>query len=155
MARVEENLARTKLNAKTVVADALDWVPSSLFDAVLLDAPCSATGTVRRHPDLPFAKSGPDIKPLFALQARMIDRALQFLRPGGRLVFCTCSLLEAEGEAQLSAALERHPTLTVEDELPEGVPAEWRAKGGGLRTRPDYWAENGGMDGFFMVSLRR
>ncbi|GGE53583.1 RsmB/NOP family class I SAM-dependent RNA methyltransferase [Actibacterium pelagium] len=155
MQRVRQNLIRTQLEAKTVVADALEWVPSSLFDAILLDAPCSATGTIRRHPDLPFAKSGADIKPLFGLQAEMIDRALQLLKPGGRLVFCTCSLLREEGEFPLRDALERHPTLQIDDTLPTGVPEDWRAEGGGLRTRPDYWAEQGGMDGFFMVQLRK
>ncbi len=153
MERVKENLVRTKLEAKTVVADALEWVPSSLFDAILLDAPCSATGTIRRHPDLPFAKTGKDIKPLFALQSQMIDRALQLLKPGGRLVFCTCSLLREEGEAQLAEALSRHPNLQLDDHLPEGVPEDWRAEGGGIRTRPDYWADKGGMDGFFMACL--
>ena len=152
MARVRENLDRTKLDAELVVADALSWQPDTLFDAVLLDAPCSATGTIRRHPDLPFAKSGEDIKPLFSLQSQMLDKALTFLRPGGRLVFCTCSLLFDEGEAQIAAALERHD-LTLDDTLPDGVPEAWRATGGGLRTRPDYWADQGGMDGFFMASL--
>jgi 16S rRNA (cytosine967-C5)-methyltransferase len=155
MARVEENLARIGLAAEMVTADALDWQPTAPFDAVLLDAPCSASGTIRRHPDLPFVKDGSELPGLVALQAGLIDRALAMLKPGGRLVYCTCSLLPEEGEGQLAAALSRHPGLSVEDMAPPGVPEAWRAEGGGLRTRPDFWAERGGIDGFFMVALRR
>ncbi|MCE8442710.1 methyltransferase domain-containing protein, partial [Rhodovulum sulfidophilum] len=97
MARLEENLARTELEAELVVADALDWGDDRRFDAILLDAPCSATGTIRRHPDLPLAKDGASVKPLFPLQSALIDRALGLLAPGGRLIFCTCSLLPEEG----------------------------------------------------------
>ena len=82
MALVEENLARTRLTAATVVADALDWTPDAPFDAILLDAPCSATGTIRRHPDLPHAKDGGDFPGLFELQLKLIDRALEMLKPG-------------------------------------------------------------------------
>tara|TARA_R110002096_G_scaffold52222_10_gene136221 strand:- start:2440 stop:3708 length:1269 start_codon:yes stop_codon:yes gene_type:complete len=152
--RLHENLARTGLTATVVTADVLHWRPETLFDAVLLDAPCSATGTIRRHPDLPFVKDGLEIAGLVALQAQMIDRALGFVKPGGRLVFCTCSLLPEEGEAQLQAALARHPTLSVEQPDIPGVDPCWLAKGGGLRLRPDYWADKGGMDGFFMARLR-
>ncbi|TAG26257.1 MAG: methyltransferase domain-containing protein [Rhodobacterales bacterium] len=155
MARVSANLARTGLTATLVVADALNWQPDAPFDAILLDAPCSATGTVRRHPDLPFVKDGDEVAGLVALQAQLLDRALGWLRPGGRLVFATCSLLPEEGEGQLALALERHPGLVAERvELP-GVEAGWWTEGGGLRLRPDYWADRGGMDGFFMARLRR
>ncbi|WP_103257196.1 RsmB/NOP family class I SAM-dependent RNA methyltransferase [Tabrizicola aquatica] len=155
MARVEANLRRTGLTARTVVADALHWQPEAPFDAILLDAPCSATGTIRRHPDLPFVKDGSDLPALVALQAQLLDRALGWLKPDGRLVFATCSLLPEEGETQLAAALERHPTLTVErTELP-GIQPDWWTPAGGLRLRPDYWAERGGMDGFFLARLRQ
>lgn len=96
MDRVRENLARCGLQAETVVADALDWDSAHPFDAVLLDAPCSATGTIRRHPDLPFVRDASGLKALFALQAALLDRALGLLGPGGRLVFATCSLLPEE-----------------------------------------------------------
>jgi 16S rRNA (cytosine967-C5)-methyltransferase len=153
--RLRENLTRMRLQAKLVVADALHWQPEQLFDAVLLDAPCSATGTIRRHPELPFLKDGSEIAELVALQAALFDRAMMFLKPGGRLVFCTCSLLPDEGEAQLSAALARHPGLTVIwPDLP-GIDPAWITPEGGLRLRPDYWADKGGMDGFFMVALKR
>jgi 16S rRNA (cytosine967-C5)-methyltransferase len=155
MARVAENLARTGLAATCITADALDWQPDQPFDAILLDAPCSATGTIRRHPDLPFVKDGSELAELTDLQARMLDHALTLLNPGGRLVFCTCSLLPEEGEAQLDAALSRHPGLTVERIALSGVDDTWWTAQGGLRLRPDYWADKGGMDGFFMVRLRK
>ncbi len=156
MARVRENLSRTGLTAELVVADALEWAPEALFDAVLLDAPCSATGTIRRHPDLPVAKAKADFLGLVALQAQLFDRAATMLRPGGRLVYCTCSLLPEEGEAQVVSALERHEGLTLDPgafDLP-GIDPDWRVEEG-LRLRPDYWADLGGMDGFFIAALRK
>lgn len=155
MARVTENLARTGLSAACVVADALHWQPQAAFDAILLDAPCSATGTIRRHPELPFIKDGSDIEGLVHLQAELLDRALSWLRPGGKLVFVTCSLLPAEGEEQLAAALARHAGLEVMRPNLPGIAADWVTPQGGLRLRPDYWADRGGMDGFFMVALRK
>ncbi len=153
MARVSENLQRLGLTAQMVIADALHWVPHAPFDAILLDAPCSATGTIRRHPDLPFAKDGSDLPDLTHLQAQLLDRALGWLKPGGRLVYATCSLFPEEGEAQLDAALARHPGLRVLPADLPGIPADWHTPQGALRTRPDYWADKGGMDGFFMVCL--
>lgn len=153
MARVTENLMRTKLQATCVVGDALDY-EAPPFDAVLLDAPCSATGTIRRHPDLPIAKAGTDFGALFALQAAMVDKALALTRPGGRIVYCTCSLLPDEGEAQIDAALRRHPDLRLEAPDARGVEPEWRVPQG-LRIRPDHWAERGGLDRFFIAKLRK
>ncbi len=152
MARLEENLARTGLTARTVVADALDWAPEGPQAAILLDAPCSATGTIRRHPELPWIRDGSEVAGLVELQARLLDRALGWLAPGGRLVFATCSLLPAEGEDQLAAVLERHPGLVVERPTLPWVEPGWITPQGGLRLRPDLW---GGMDGFFMARLRR
>ncbi len=154
LARLQENLARTNLSARVLTGDAFGFTEGG-FDAVLLDAPCSATGTIRRHPDLPFVKDGSELPELTNLQARMLDHALTLLNPGGRLVFCTCSLLPEEGEAQLDAALSRHPGLTVERIALSGVDDTWWTAQGGLRLRPDYWADKGGMDGFFMVRLRK
>ncbi len=152
--RLRENLARTGLAAQVVAADALIWQPEAPFDAILLDAPCSATGTLRRHPDLPFVKDGSEVAGLVSLQARLLDRALGWLTPGGRLVYCTCSLLPEEGEAQLAAALERHPGLCVVPPALPGIDPGWITAQGGLRLRPDYWADRGGMDGFFMACLQ-
>ena len=149
MGRVAENLARTGLTAQLVVADALVWAPEGLFDAVLLDAPCSATGTVRRHPDLPFVKDGSEVGLLVGLQAQLIDRAVGWLKPGGRLVFCVCSLLPEEGEEQLAGLLARHD-VRVERPVMPWVDGAWVTLEGGLRLRPDYW---GGMDGFFMAKV--
>ncbi len=155
--RVAENLDRVGLKAALVEADAIKYVADQTFDAVVLDAPCSATGTIRRHPDLPFAKAGVDFSGLFALQATLIDAALGFLKPGGRLVYCTCSLLPREGETQVVQALERHRNVTISkiDAGALGVDAEWQTGDGGLRLRPDYWPGRGGMDGFYMALLEK
>lgn len=154
MARLTENLARSGLTATTIVADALEY-EGGPFDAILLDAPCSATGTIRRHPDLPYAKDGSDFPGLFELQEHLIDRALGLLKPGGRLVFCTCSLLIDEGEEQVRDALARHPGLRVDQGAlaRPGIDPAWIGPEGGLRLRPDFWADRGGMDGFFIACL--
>lgn len=153
--RVAENLTRCGLRAEPVAADALDWRPDAPLDAILLDAPCSATGTIRRHPDLSFLRDGSGIPALTLLQARLIDHALSLIPPGGRMVYAVCSLLPDEGEAQIAAALARHPGLTVETPDLPGTDPAWLTPEGGLRTRPDYWADRGGMDGFFMARLRK
>ncbi|WP_370399787.1 RsmB/NOP family class I SAM-dependent RNA methyltransferase [Sulfitobacter sp. JB4-11] len=153
MARVRENLKRTGLQADLRVMDARQVKDS--FDAILLDAPCSATGTIRRHPDLPFAKNGDDFGALIALQTELLDHAWTLLKPGGRMVFCTCSLLPDEGEVQVEEALVRHDDMHVETiDLP-GVDPAWRSAEGGVRLRPDYWADKGGMDGFYIALLRK
>nr|WP_309502693.1 transcription antitermination factor NusB [uncultured Roseovarius sp.] len=155
MARVAQNLARTGLSATCVTGDALEH-KGGPYDAILLDAPCSATGTIRRHADLPHARDGAEIGSLIALQATMLDHAITLLKPGGRLMFCTCSLLPDEGECQVEEALARHPQLRVDREalMRPGVDPAWVTEEGGLRLRPDYWADQGGMDGFYMALLR-
>ncbi len=154
LARVRENLARTGLAAEIVAGDALTHAGGP-FDVVLLDAPCSATGTIRRHPDLPHARSGEGISELIELQARMLDHAASLVAPGGRLVFCTCSLLPDEGEVQVEEALERHPALTIAPPDAPWIEEAWRSPEGGLRLRPDYWPERGGIDGFYMAVLTK
>ena len=155
MARVNENLTRTGLAATTLISDAFDV--TGQWDVVLLDAPCSATGTIRRHPDLPYAKDGTEFGGLIAQQEAMIDHALTLLKPGGRLVFCTCSLLPDEGEVQVEEALARHPDLVVDRTALDraGLDPAWITDEGGLRLRPDYWADAGGMDGFYMAVLTK
>jgi 16S rRNA (cytosine967-C5)-methyltransferase len=156
MERVTANLVRTGLQARTVVSDAFAFDEGG-FDVVLLDAPCSATGTIRRHPDLPYAKDGSEFGALIDQQAALIDHALGLLKRGGRLVFCTCSLLPDEGEVQIEEAHERHPDLTVlaDAVAMPGVAPEWQTPEGGLRLRPDYWPDLGGMDGFYIAVLRK
>jgi len=120
----------------------------------VLDAPCTASGTIRRHPDLPFVKDLDDIRPILDLQAALLDRALTWLVPGGRLIYCTCSLLPAEGETQIAKLLARNKAARqVMPERPEGIAPEWLDGAGSLRLRPDYWADRGGMDGFFAAML--
>ena len=145
--RMQENLARTDLAATLVQADALVWEPEGQFDAVLLDAPCTATGTCRRHPDV-LHRIGPrQIAELAQLQAALLDRAARWVKPGGRLVYATCSLEPAEGEEQARRiALPADPIRA--DELPAGlVPTA----AGWLRTDPGMLTEAGGLDGFFIA----
>lgn len=153
MRRVEENLARTGLTADLKVMDAR--AVQGEWDAILLDAPCSATGTIRRHPDLPYAKDGSDFGALIALQVEMIDHAVSLLRPSGRLLFCTCSLLPDEGEVQIEQALERHPQLRADREAlnRRGLSPDWITEEGGLRLMPQQWADIGGWDGFYIACL--
>ena len=156
MDRLVQNLARTGLSAETVTADALIWQPDTRYDAILLDAPCSATGTIRRHPDLPHRIDGRGMTPMLDLQAKLLDRAFGWLTQRGVLVFCTCSLLKSEGEVQASAFLSRTPEAApLPIALDEGIPAEMISSGGWLRTRPDFWPEFGGLDGFFAARVRR
>lgn len=156
LARVAENLARTGLKADLVAADLMTW-QGGPFDAIVLDAPCSASGTIRRHPDLPFVKSADEVEALTRLQMQMIDTALGLLKSGGRMVYCTCSLLPNEGENQIKAALKRHDALTIlpTDPAPLGGDPHWASPEGGLRLRPDFWADRGGMDGFYMALLQK
>jgi 16S rRNA (cytosine967-C5)-methyltransferase len=156
MARVRANLTRCRLTAATVEADALTW-EGGAFDAVLIDAPCSATGTIRRHPDLPYLRDPVSLRDIVALQAALLDRAAAMVAPGGRLVFATCSLLPEEGERQAGAFLSRNDAFRADPEglaLP-GVDPGWCDSATGLRTRPDLWPEAGGMDGFFVAAFRR
>ncbi|MEQ9684531.1 MAG: 16S rRNA (cytosine(967)-C(5))-methyltransferase RsmB [Rhodospirillales bacterium] len=151
------NMDRLGLRAETVAADALSWNPPAPFDAVLLDAPCSATGTIRRHPDLPHLKGPEDTAKLADLQDRLLARASDWVRPGGVLVFATCSLQPEEGGERIRAFLARHPGFTAEAVTPgeSGITPEMVSAEGWLRTLPSMAAEIGGMDGFFAAALRR
>ncbi|WP_298805854.1 transcription antitermination factor NusB [uncultured Lentibacter sp.] len=155
LARVRENLSRTKLSARLLCQDALTH--EGQYDAVLLDAPCSATGTIRRHPDLPHAKTGEEFGALIELQARMLAHAAGLVKSGGRLVYCTCSLLPDEGEVQVEEFLDMHPEFTADTAAlaRDGIDPAWITEEGGLRLRPDYFGEIGGMDGFYMAVLNR
>jgi 16S rRNA (cytosine967-C5)-methyltransferase len=153
--RLAENLARLRLEATLVEADLRQFANAEPFDAVLLDAPCSATGTMRRHPDLPFLKRARDIPAMAAMQAELLAQAARLVLPGGRLVFATCSLQPEEGEEHLAvaAAAGLVPDPVRTEELP-GL-AEAISSNGTVRTRPDFWPELGGLDGFFIARFRR
>jgi 16S rRNA (cytosine967-C5)-methyltransferase len=155
LARLEENLDRTGLEAAVVQGDIRKWAPGEAADAVLLDAPCSATGIFRRHPDVLHRIEAREIAEMAVLQAELLVRAAAWVKPGGTLVYATCSLERAEGEDQVAAFLAAHPGWSVEaaraDELPAGV--EPTAEGF-VRTLPGMLADAGGLDGFFVARLR-
>ena len=165
LARLRENLERLSLSAETIVADALEWQPESSnagpFDAVLLDAPCSSTGTIRRHPDVPWLKVEADLAVLMSLQQRLLDRAVGLLKPGATLVYCVCSLEPEEGENQIAALLARDPRLArkpiTADEL--FGHAEFVSADGDLRTLPLHLPDPdprwSGLDGFYAARLIR
>ena len=164
IARLKENLTRTGLDAITIVANAADWTPdptNAAFDAILIDAPCTSTGTIRRHPDIPWRKAPDDIVVLSTLQRRLLGRAIDLTKSGGIIVYCTCSLEPEEGETIVSAVAEqdrrvRRKPITA---------AEFPALGGfitplgELRTLPCDWPDPDprmhGLDGFFAARLER
>ena len=151
------NLDRLELQVETVAADALSWDAPTRFDAILLDAPCSATGTIRRHPDLPHLKRPEDMAKLADLQDRLLARAAGWVRPGGVLVFATCSLQPEEGPERIRAFLSRQTDFKTEPATTgeSGITPEMVSAEGWLRTLPSMAAEIGGMDGFFAAVLRR
>ncbi|MDE2238437.1 MAG: rRNA cytosine-C5-methylase [Rhodospirillales bacterium] len=153
MATLSGNLERLNLRAELITADGTSWKPAEKFSAILLDAPCSATGTIRRHPELLHLRKPRDIEAMTAQQDALLDAAAAMLAPGGRLIYAVCSLQPQEGAARVDAAcarlgLKRDP-LTL-PELPEAVTEQ-----GDIRTHPGLWAERGGMDGFFIARLVR
>lgn len=154
--RLEGNLERLRLTAELIAADVTAWRPAETYSAVLLDAPCSATGTIRRHPDIVRLRRPREIGPLAALQDRLIERASALLAPGGRLIYVVCSLQPEEGRQRIEAALARlelapDPFRPRELEtMPEALSAE-----GYYVTHPGLWPERGHMDGFFAARLRR
>jgi 16S rRNA (cytosine967-C5)-methyltransferase len=152
--RLTENLSRLGLAAETVAADVCTYHPQAPFDAVLLDAPCLATGTIRRHPDVPMLKREADLDQLTAIQRRLLEAAWAMLRPGGTLVFCTCSLEPEEGAEQIAAFLARHREASLLPVGPEEIGGgPHLIRGGCLRTLPSMSpagpAVGGGIDGFF------
>jgi 16S rRNA (cytosine967-C5)-methyltransferase len=155
--RVSENLARTNLAAELIRADATEWRPKEPFDAVLLDAACSATGTLRRHPDIAHLKQPADLVALTELQDRLLANAIQMVKPGGLLVYATCSLQLEEGVERMAklltadGALSRRPIEPAEI----GGAAEAVTEKGDLRTLPSFWPDRGGMDGFYACRLTR
>jgi 16S rRNA (cytosine967-C5)-methyltransferase len=153
--RVSENLARTGLAAEVVAADVAGWADRRQFDAVLLDAPCSATGTFRRHPDVLWDAKPSDIAGLAAVQSRLLDSAARRVKPGGRMVYCVCSLEPEEGEAQVAAFLARTPIFRLDPVAPGegGAPQASLRPDGALRILPHHLP--GGIDGFYVARLTR
>jgi 16S rRNA (cytosine967-C5)-methyltransferase len=154
LARLQQNLRHWHLQAEVVLADAASWSPGRLFDAVLLDAPCSATGTIRRHPDVPHLKRPRDVRALAEAQDRLLHAAATMLRPGGRLIYSVCSLQPEEAAPRVQSAISagdlRHDPFTAAEiaDLPDALTPD-----GFLRTIPSMWADRGGMDGFFVARL--
>ena len=160
LARVRENLARLGLSADMIATDATEW-QGGPFDAVLVDAPCSSTGTIRRHPDVAWLKQEVDMVQLTGLQRRLLDRAAALTRSGGRIVYCVCSLEPEEGEQQIEALLARDPALR---RIPIGSDeicgiSEFINPAGDLRTLSSHWNDSdprmSGLDGFFAARLER
>ena len=157
LTRLNDNLKRTQLHAKVIHADALAYQDSQGFDIVVLDAPCAATGTIRRHPDIPFLRKAKTMLSYVELQGRMLDMAVDLVKPGGRLLYAVCSLEPEECEQQISAFLMRKAGVRRAKQLappPLGLEMT-RTKAGFLRTLPSMCAEQGGMDGFFAAVLEK
>lgn len=156
--RVKENLDRTKLSAEIICADALEWAPEGdLYDIVLLDAPCSATGTFRRHPDVLYNRSPKDVANLVRLQDKLLAKAAEFVRPGGTLLYCTCSLMPKEGQPRVDTFLQNLPDFRLIPILnvPSLALPQEAFSEGSLRSLPYYLEDKGGMDGFFIARLER
>lgn len=154
--RLEQNMARLGLTAEVIAAEVAEWNTTRQFDAVLLDAPCSATGTIRRHPDLPYLKDEADVAKLAELQRRLAAKAWSLLKSGGVMVYCVCSLQPEEGEYQLRHLLAlQGADLIPADAGKLHLPADAVAHDGVLRTLPSLWSGRGGMDGFFAVALKK
>ena len=155
--RLEKNLIRLGLQANIVTADATEWICNKKFDAVLLDPPCSATGTIRRHPDILYSKTTNDLAKLVRLQENLLVQSSQLVKPGGKLIFCTCSLQIEEGESQIERFLSVSKSFkreTIKDNEVGGH-SLFINEQGDLRTLPFYLKELGGIDGFFASRLIR
>lgn len=161
--RLKENMARLKLTVTVVTGDAAEWKApdGELFDAVIVDAPCTATGAIRRHADIPYLKKPQDVQELAKLQSNLLDHAVGLVKPGGRLVFCTCSIEPQEGQNHVAGFIERRPEMTLDPIKPSEVGdySDWLTDDGCLRTLPCYLQlsdpELSGMDGFFAARFRK
>ncbi len=160
LARLRDNVARLGLTVEMIAADATEW-QAGPFDAVLVDAPCSSTGTIRRHPDVPWLKRADDLAALAVLQRRLLERAVALVKPGGTLIYTACSLEPEECEAQIAALLGREPSIERRPIAAAEVAghAEFLTSAGDLRTLPCHWPDPdphmAGLDGFYAARLRR
>lgn len=155
--RLQSNMKRMRLghSVRTEIADAAVWRSREQFPYILLDAPCSATGTIRRNPDVLWMKTEGDLNSLVDLQARLLDNAISMLQPGGVLIYCTCSLQKCEGENQIDRLIERRDDI---DRIPiqsseVGEIRDFITPRGDVRILPTYLSEIGGIDGFFIARL--
>jgi 16S rRNA (cytosine967-C5)-methyltransferase len=153
--RLVANLDRLALPIKAVAADALTWRPPRPADAVLLDAPCSTTGAIRRHPDVPHLKVPDDVARLAVVQDNLLRAAIDMLRPGGTLIYCTCSLEPEEGSERIAGLLDAGAPVARRPINPNeiGIRSEWITAEGDLRTLPCHFDEYDGIDGFFCARL--
>jgi 16S rRNA (cytosine967-C5)-methyltransferase len=157
---LRDNVARLGLTVEMIAADATEW-QAGPFDAVLVDAPCSSTGTIRRHPDVPWLKRADDLAALAALQRRLLERAVALVKPGGTLIYTACSLEPEECEAQIAALLGREPSMERRPIAASEVAghAEFITSAGDLRTLPCHWPDPdphmAGLDGFYAARLHR
>lgn len=157
--RLRANMERLHLDAELITADAASWSPGRTFDAVLLDAPCTATGTIRRHPDILRLKRADDVAALAEIQSQLLDNAAQLVAPGGTLIFCTCSLEPEEGASQVARFLVRHPRFLRSPIAAgeSGIDSAWISPAGDLRTLPLHLPgpqpELAGLDGFYAARL--
>lgn len=154
---LRQNLKRLGLKANVIKADSRNWQPNAPVDAVLIDAPCTATGTIRRHPDIAWLKRLNDIPTVTAIQQNLLKAGAKMVKPGGNIVFCTCSLQAEEGPEQISAFLKTHESFQRDPIAKDEIfgHEDWLSEMGDLRTLPYHMAEKGGMDGFFAARLRR
>jgi 16S rRNA (cytosine967-C5)-methyltransferase len=157
MVRVTENLVRTRLKADTIVADALKWKPEVLVDIVLLDAPCLSTGTIRRHPDLPYLKSEDQLNKLILLQKDLLSAAAGMIKPGGTMIYCVCSLEREEGEGQIRQFLDDHPSFNITPVLAVEIGGidEVLLSDGTIQSLPCHGQDWGGLEGFYIARLRK
>ncbi|HLY58945.1 MAG TPA: RsmB/NOP family class I SAM-dependent RNA methyltransferase, partial [Stellaceae bacterium] len=157
LTRLQSNLARLSLPAETVCADAAAWTPERKADAALLDAPCTATGAIRRHPDVPHLKTPDDVARLAAVQERLLAAAVDLLVPGGTLIYCTCSLEPEEGHIQVDRLLARGAPVVRKPVTPDelGGLSEIISPEGDLRTLPGHLGDMDGIDGFYAARLIR
>jgi 16S rRNA (cytosine967-C5)-methyltransferase len=153
--RLVANMRRLGLPARAIAADALSWRPEEPVDGVLLDAPCTATGAIRRHPDVLHLKQPEDVSRLAAVQENLLRAAVEMLRPGGTLVYCTCSLEPQEGQRRIATLLQGNPSVERKplDPAEISVPADWVSAEGDLRTLPCHFGEYDGVDGFYAARL--
>ena len=154
---LRENLKRLNLTATVVTADAATYTPPNTIDGMLIDAPCTATGTMRRHPDIARTKRSDDVLRLAELQKSMLEKAIKNLLPGAILVYSVCSLQPEEGPDVVEAVMAKHgdiKRLSIDPTI-FGLPKAAVTDNGYIRTLPCHFADHGGMDGFFIALLQR